>query len=220
MGTTGRKVVGILNIIHGVTWLIFPLLIGLFVGAISGLISNVPGGSSATGMLLGSGLIIIAIPALIGIFWVVLGVGLFMDQEWAAKLTMIFAILTLIGSFFTCNCIGFIFSIIIIFLVKGEKKKEAKAPERHCTNCGRNIPFDALACPYCGKNFQSHLQQPQPTTEPKPAPVAEPKETKKAEKESGKTEEKPPTKGKKFCPECGNKIEGSPKFCPECGNKV
>ena len=24
----------------------------------------------------------------------------------------------------------------------------------------------------------------------------------------------------KFCPECGNKIEGNPKFCPECGNKL
>jgi len=202
MGTTGRKVVGILNIIHGVTWLIFPLLIGLFVGGIASMIpGNVPGLSDATSLLVGGSLIIIAIPALIGIFWIILGVGLFMDQEWAAKLTMVFAILTLIGSFFTCNCIGFIFSIIIIFLVKGEKKKEAKAPERHCPNCGRNIPFDALACP-------------------KSAPATEPKETKKTEKEPEKTEEKPPTKGKKFCPECGNKIEGSPKFCPECGNKI
>ena len=24
----------------------------------------------------------------------------------------------------------------------------------------------------------------------------------------------------KYCPECGNKIEGNPKFCPECGNKL
>jgi len=104
MGTTGRKVVGILNIIHGVTWLIFPLLIGFFVGSIASMIpGNVPGLSDTTGMLLGGSLIIIAIPALIGIFWIILGVGLFMDQEWAAKLTMIFAILTLIGSFFFCH---------------------------------------------------------------------------------------------------------------------
>ena len=24
----------------------------------------------------------------------------------------------------------------------------------------------------------------------------------------------------KYCPECGNKIEGKPKFCPECGSRI
>jgi rubrerythrin len=24
----------------------------------------------------------------------------------------------------------------------------------------------------------------------------------------------------KFCPNCGNKIEGNPDYCPECGHKL
>ena len=24
----------------------------------------------------------------------------------------------------------------------------------------------------------------------------------------------------KYCPECGEKVEGNPKFCPKCGNKL
>ena len=27
------------------------------------------------------------------------------------------------------------------------------APKRYCPDCGREIPFDAKLCPYCGKKF-------------------------------------------------------------------
>ena len=30
---------------------------------------------------------------------------------------------------------------------------EAPRQKRYCTNCGREIPFDANVCPYCGKDF-------------------------------------------------------------------
>jgi len=29
--------------------------------------------------------------------------------------------------------------------------------DRRCPNCGRDIPFDANACPYCGKRFESFV---------------------------------------------------------------
>jgi len=31
---------------------------------------------------------------------------------------------------------------------------EAPRNKRYCTNCGREIPFDANVCPYCGKDFR------------------------------------------------------------------
>ena len=32
---------------------------------------------------------------------------------------------------------------------------EATQNKRYCTNCGRDIPFDANVCPYCGKDFRA-----------------------------------------------------------------
>jgi len=32
-------------------------------------------------------------------------------------------------------------------------KRDEGQQERHCPNCGRSIPFDARACPYCAKKF-------------------------------------------------------------------
>jgi hypothetical protein len=32
---------------------------------------------------------------------------------------------------------------------------EGPRNKRYCTNCGREIPFDANVCPYCGKDFRA-----------------------------------------------------------------
>ena len=29
--------------------------------------------------------------------------------------------------------------------------------QRRCTNCGRDIPFDSIICPYCGKKFKDYF---------------------------------------------------------------
>jgi hypothetical protein len=83
--------------------------------------------------------------------------------------------LMLIGVFFTVITFGFGFICFwplivvgfIIFLIGLLMPEEGRpivhhvSPEtaprtgRYCTNCGREIPFDANVCPYCGKNFKS-----------------------------------------------------------------
>jgi hypothetical protein len=86
-------------------------------------------------------------------------------------LVSIGAILLIVGVLFTFFTFGFGivctgplmligFILLIIGLVIPEEEKKTvetiiKEPEkkRYCPNCGRDIPFDANICPYCGKKF-------------------------------------------------------------------
>ena len=50
-----------------------------------------------------------------------------------------------------------IIGLIIWLVVRppiGGKKKASASSERRCPNCGRVIPDDARACPYCAKKFE------------------------------------------------------------------
>ena len=42
---------------------------------------------------------------------------------------------------------------IIYFFMKYDEGQQERQQERRCPNCGRGIPFDARACPYCAKKF-------------------------------------------------------------------
>jgi len=58
--------------------------------------------------------------------------------------------------------IGFILSILglIIWLLVRPSLQDiaiSKPTDRRCPNCGRVIPMDARACPYCGKKFEENL---------------------------------------------------------------
>jgi hypothetical protein len=85
-------------------------------------------------------------------------------------------VLMLVGVFFTVITFGFGFIcswplivvgfiVFLIGLLMPEEGKtiiihdghlETSPPKgRYCTNCGREIPFDANVCPYCGKNFRT-----------------------------------------------------------------
>jgi hypothetical protein len=47
------------------------------------------------------------------------------------------------------------FVIGLIVLLKGrEKQPQLSKPIRYCPKCGREIPFDAVFCPYCQYNFK------------------------------------------------------------------
>jgi len=50
---------------------------------------------------------------------------------------------------------GGIIGVIIYVVMRNNLKPTSKAPRRFCPSCGRNIPFDANICPYCGKKFES-----------------------------------------------------------------
>jgi hypothetical protein len=80
--------------------------------------------------------------------------------------------LMVVGALFTFFTLGFgivctwplllIGFILFIFgIVIPEEKTKIFQPElkesekkRYCPNCGRQIPFDALVCPYCAKKFE------------------------------------------------------------------
>lgn len=127
----------------------------------------------------------------------------------------------------TCCVLGIIgvvlFIILIAYLLGGKKtvvqtqqsaappviiretskveKEKAEKTERKCPDCGRNIPFDAKLCPYCGKKFKLHFEE-----EPK------------IEKKQEKVEEK--NNIPKYCAKCGTRTEKALNFCTNCGNKL
>ncbi len=212
MSKAGRQVVGIFSIFFGIFNLLMAYFYFSFYQAIyqviGPVISMLPTELRTSFTVLMSGDITIISLALIGIFWIIIGIGLFLDQEWAAIFAKILAILYLIGSIFTCNCIGFILAIIILYLLKSEKNVQyqqnqqtiQKDNDRRCPNCGRIIPFNSVICPFCGKRFETFFEK---------------KENNKALE---KIEEKQ-TDVKK-CPKCSAVIEDDANFCPECGEKV
>ena len=92
-------------------------------------------------------------------------------------LTVIGAIMLIIGIAFTfitlgfaifcvwpLLLIGFILLILGLALPSSDSKNVIHTPvqqpvvqsNRYCPGCGRNIPFDANICPYCGKNFRDN----------------------------------------------------------------
>jgi hypothetical protein len=88
-------------------------------GWFTGLLYGIPFvGGLIQGMVGGFFGIILMIIIVLGIIWIILAVGLFMDQAWAATAAMILAIVSLIVSIANCNCIGIILAIIIIWLLK------------------------------------------------------------------------------------------------------
>ena len=57
-----------------------------------------------------------------------------------------------------CVLAGLIISIVLIAMGAAQppdkvNKQSDSHYDRHCPNCGRSIPFDARACPYCAKKF-------------------------------------------------------------------
>jgi len=81
------------------------------------------------------------------------------------------------------------------------KSTTTKHEYRFCPNCGREIPFDAKICPYCGNDFQTISK------ENKVKSIV----NDEAEKKDGKL---------KFCTQCGASLESNLKFCNQCGTKL
>ena len=44
--------------------------------------------------------------------------------------------------------------IIIARVSKGKQKTLTEEQNKNCSNCGREIPFDAIVCPYCQYDFK------------------------------------------------------------------
>jgi hypothetical protein len=118
-------------------------------------------------------LILVALLALFGTLFIILGWGILTLKSWAFYLTVIvsivsfiygFTLIVIFGPLFLILLILFLLIVAILFRYKQLYQKTVNIQQnniytrgRLCTNCGRPIPFDALLCPYCGKKFKSFL---------------------------------------------------------------
>jgi len=110
-----------------------------------------PAGDVAT--FLGIGLAICAIIIIVPIVIAILvAIWLYKDAEKRGKEGMIWVVLLIIASIFL-SFIGLIIVLVVWLAVRPPIGGAVKMGQRHCPNCGRVIPEDALVCPYCGKRF-------------------------------------------------------------------
>jgi len=113
-------------------------------------------------------------PTLFGIFFIFLGWGVLTLKTWAYYISLVFSILgsisllfivpgfifMILGGYFEyamMSLIYFLFIPMAWYLFKNGKlfvKKQDEEVRRRCPNCGRGIPFDVRACPYCAKKFE------------------------------------------------------------------
>lgn len=113
-------------------------------------------GSDDAAFFMGLGLaiclVLIIIPLIIAIL---LCIWIYKDAEKRGKSGVLWVILLIVATLFL-NLIGLIIVIVIWLVVRppiGGGEKSA-ASDRRCPNCGRTIPMDARACPYCAKRFE------------------------------------------------------------------
>mgnify|MGYP002395433647 FL=1 len=86
------------------------------------------------------------------VIWIAIGVWMYKDAEKRGKSGALWLIIGLL-----LGIIGLIVWLIVrppepSFYDK-QRESHEEDDRRRCPECGRNIPFDASVCPYCGKKF-------------------------------------------------------------------
>ena len=74
--------------------------------------------------------------------WFIIGILVYRDAERRKKNGLLW--------FFVILLLGLI-GLVVWLIVRPPLGKEGK---RYCSGCGREIPFDAMLCPYCGRKFE------------------------------------------------------------------
>jgi len=99
--------------------------------------------------------LVIILPIIISI---VLGIWIYKDANKRGKEGIIWAILLFFVTLLL-NYIGLIIVIIVWIAIRPPigGTPESVASDRRCPNCGRSIPMDARACPYCAKKFENYF---------------------------------------------------------------
>lgn len=118
------------------------ILLSLFViSMLSSLVAaQTPYDTAGWGFLAGACLIWVIIWFII---WILVAIWVYRDAEKRGKSGALWLIIVII-----LGLIG-----LIIWLVVRGGTGAGKPSGRRCPNCGREIPEDALTCPYCGKKF-------------------------------------------------------------------
>ena len=88
---------------------------------------------------------IFLIPFILGL---ILGIWVYKDAEKRGKS----GVLWLLIVWFVAFPIGLIIWLVVRPPIGGGEKTASS--DRKCPNCGRPIPMDARACPYCAKKFE------------------------------------------------------------------
>ena len=99
--------------------------------------------------------IVIFLPIIISI---VLAIWIYKDANKRGKEGIVWAIILILVTFIL-SFIGLIVVIVIWLAIRPPIGGEPKpvSSNRRCPNCGRPIPMDAKACPYCAKKFDQYL---------------------------------------------------------------
>jgi len=100
-------------------------------------------------------IVLFFIPFIIGLviaFWI------YNDANKRGKEGIIWAIIFIMLSIMSIFGLIMIIILLIVWLatrppVGGNITKKRVHPDRRCPNCGRVIPWEAEACPYCTKKF-------------------------------------------------------------------
>ena len=113
-----------------------------------------PWGAEETAVFLGLGLTCLIITIVVALVIAILAcIWIYKDAEKRGKQGILWVLLLILATIFL-NIIGLVIVIVVWLVIRPPIGGEKKEPDRRCPNCGRTIPMDAKACPYCAKKFE------------------------------------------------------------------
>ena len=113
-----------------------------------------PWEAEETAFFMGLGLTMCIIISVVALVIAILAcIWIYKDSEKRGKQGILWVLLLILAAIFL-NFIGLIIVIVIWLAIRPPTGREKKEPDRRCPNCGRAIPIDAKACPYCAKKFE------------------------------------------------------------------
>ena len=115
-----------------------------------------PWGAEETALFMGLGLTCIIISIVVSLVIAILAcIWIYKDAEKRGKQGILWVLILILAAIFL-SFIGLIIVIVVWLAIRppigGEKPVDSS--DRRCPNCGRTIPMDAKACPYCAKKFE------------------------------------------------------------------
>jgi flagellar basal body-associated protein FliL len=90
----------------------------------------------------------IGIILIVFIVWIAVGIWVYKDAKQRNENAILWFVIVVVAG---------LLGILLWFVFRPPIGGRKTTPHRICPNCGREIPFDANLCSYCGKKFESYL---------------------------------------------------------------